>query len=267
MSDLALRAERLAAAGFHHAFSTRLGGVSEGPYASLNLGQSVGDDPARVLENTTRFARAAGLDPASLFEVSQVHGASVITVQGGEDPAVLRALQGDALVSRCAPVAVGVRTADCVPVLLGDRATGHVAAVHAGWRGVVACVVREAVRALGGKPENVIAAIGPSIGPCCFEVSDEVAISLASAAGDGIVLRHGPSNPHVDLWRAIEHQLRAEGVRVIDTLGRCTVCEPGVFFSYRRDGQHSGRMLSAIAALTPGDAVSSTDRDRQTTGS
>ncbi|MEI8254250.1 MAG: peptidoglycan editing factor PgeF [Deltaproteobacteria bacterium] len=251
MSDIALRAERLAAAGFTHAFSTRRGGVSEGQYASLNLGRSVGDEPAHVLENATRFAEAAGLDPARLYEVSQVHGASVITVHGDEDAVAVRARQADALVSRGAGFAVGVRTADCAPVLLGDRVTGHAAAVHAGWRGVVANVVGEAVRALGKEPKNVIAAIGPSIGPCCFEVGDEVAISLASAAGDGIVLRKGPSNPHVDLWRAIEHQLRAAGVGVVDTLGRCTVCESELFFSYRRDGQRSGRMLSAVAARAP----------------
>ncbi len=106
----------------------------------------------------------------------------------------------------------------------------------------------EAVHALGASPKNIVAAIGPSIGPCCFEVGDEVAIALASAAGDGIVLRKGLSNPHVDLWRAIEHQLRAAGVSVIDTLGRCTACETELFFSYRRDGQRSGRMLSSIAA-------------------
>ncbi len=248
MSDIALRAERLAAAGFAHAFGTRRGGVSDGPYASLNLGRSVGDDPAHVTENFARFAVAAGIDPARHFEVSQVHGASVVTVHDGDDPVVVRTHQADALVSRSAGVSVGVRTADCVPVLLGDRTTGHAAAVHAGWRGVVANVVAEAVHALGASPKNIVAAIGPSIGPCCFEVGDEVAIALASAAGDGIVLRKGLSNPHVDLWRAIEHQLRAAGVSVIDTLGRCTACETELFFSYRRDGQRSGRMLSSIAA-------------------
>jgi len=123
-----------------------------------------------------------------------------------------------------------------------------VAAVHAGWRGVVSNVVGEAVRALDAKRGDVMAAIGPSIGPCCFEVGDDVATEIAVASGDGIVLRQGRTKPHVDLWRAIEHQLRAAGVGVIDTLGRCTVCESEQFFSYRRDGQQSGRMLSAIAA-------------------
>jgi YfiH family protein len=245
-----LRAERMAAAGFVHAFSTRAGGISEGPYASLNLGRAVGDDLDRVNENARRFASAAGLDAAKIFDASQVHGHAVIQVRANDEPAALRAQQADALVARVHGHAVGVRTADCVPVLLADRRTGHVGAAHAGWRGVVANVVIEALRAMESSSSDVIAAIGPSIGPCCFEVGDDVAVQLGQAAGDGIVIRGGFGKPHVDLWRAVEHQLHAAGVRTIDTLGRCTVCEKERFFSFRRDGQKSGRMLSAIAART-----------------
>ena len=144
---------------------------------------------------------------------------------------------------------VGVRTADCVPVLIADRKTGAVAAVHAGWRGVVAGAVRSAMLALEPKNANdLVAAIGPSIGPCCFEVDDPVAGQLGHAAGDGIVIRRGREKPHVDLWRAVSHQLHLGGVETVDTLGACTMCEPQRFFSFRRDGARSGRMLSVIAA-------------------
>jgi YfiH family protein len=244
-----LRAPRLLAEGFVHGFSTRHGGVSVGPYASLNLGYTVGDEPDAVTENHRRHATAVGYARERLFETCQVHGAEVYIPQADDRPADARAREADALVARNPDMAVGVRVADCVPVLLGDRATGHVAAVHAGWRGLVRGVLRAAVRALGARDiESVVAAVGPSIGPCCFEVGDEVAAELAETSGDGIVLRRGDHRPHVDLWRGVEHQLRGVGITAIDTLGRCTVCDHASFYSFRRDGAKSGRMLGVIAA-------------------
>jgi YfiH family protein len=244
-----LRAERLARAGFLHGFSTRIGGQSEGPFASLNLGRSVGDEPGHVEENQRRLAEMVGYAPGRLFDASQVHGATVITLRGSEQPLEVRRRSADALTARERGTAVGVRTADCVPVLVADPVTGAVAAAHAGWRGVVAGVVTEAIAALEcDAPARLVAAIGPSIGPCCFEVGEEVALQLGAAAGDGIVLRRPNDKPHVDLWRAVEHQLRAAGVETIDTLGECTVCDPSRYFSYRRDGARSGRMLSVIVA-------------------
>lgn len=250
MTDIPiLRSERLAAAGFPHGFSTRAGGVSDGPFASLNLSRSVGDDPSRVEENHRRLACTVGYQPDRLFTVHQVHGATVVTLHGSEQPEEVRSRHADALVTREPGFALGVRVADCVPVLLADRHTGAVAAIHAGWRGVVAGVVRETVRSLAPQdPSHLIAAIGPSIGPCCFEVGEDVAVTLAHAAGDGIVIRRPYDRPHVDLWRAVEHQLRSAGVPTIDTLGECTVCNSQRFFSYRRDGVHSGRMLAVIVA-------------------
>lgn len=245
---------RLRDAGFAHAFSTRRGGVSDAPFDTLNLGRSVGDDLERVLENHRRLARAAGYDGARLFERSQVHGAAVHVVRDGDHPEQSRDGQSDALVAAVAGAAVGVRVADCVPVLIGDPKSGAVAAVHAGWRGVVAGVVGasvDALSALGVDPSNAIAAIGPSIGPCCFEVGEDVASSIAEASGDGIVLRRGPQKPHVDLWRAVERQLHRAGITTIDTLGACTMCEPEKWFSFRRDGAKSGRMLAVIVARKP----------------
>jgi YfiH family protein len=244
-----LRAERLTAAGFAHGFSTRIGGASEGPYASLNLGRSVGDDPTAVAENHRRLAAAVGYTTERLFDASQVHGSAVVTLRGDDQTDEVGTRRADALVASEKGAAVGVRTADCVPVLVAEPATGRVAAIHAGWRGVVAGVVREALDALTPRDRGqLVAAIGPSIGPCCFEVDGDVATVLAEAGGDGIVLRRDGDKPHVDLWRAIEHQLRRAGVTTIDTLGRCTMCEGEYFFSFRRDGAQSGRMLSVIVA-------------------
>lgn len=249
-----LRAERLSAEGFVHGFTTRRGGVSVGPFQSLNLGRTVGDDPDHVEENHRRLALAMGFDPERCYQTSQVHGAAVVVPSPEEPPERVRAVEADALVAMSPGLAVAVRVADCMPVLLADRATGHAAAVHAGWRGVVRGVIGEAFRMLASaSPSHVVAAIGPAIGPCCFEVGDETAAELAHAAGDGIVLRRGAERPHVDLWRAAEHQLRALGVKTIDTLGRCTVCEPEVFYSFRRDGPRSGRMTGVIVARGPGD--------------
>lgn len=225
-----------------------MGGVSPAPYASLNLGRSVGDALDNVLQNHQRLAKTVGYDPARLFERSQVHGSDVCEIYHGDDPAQVRLGQGDALVARHAGTAVGVRVADCVPVLVGDPVSGHVAAIHAGWRGIVAGIVPEALKVLGGDPSRFICGIGPSIGPCCFEVGDEVASQLAECVGDGIVLRRGPTKPHVDLWRAVELQLNRVGIKTIDTLGECTQCSREQFFSYRAEGPQSGRMLAVIVA-------------------
>jgi polyphenol oxidase len=244
-----LRSRVLDRAGFAHGFSTRIGGVSASPFASMNLGRSVGDDLGNVTENHARLARALGYSTEQLFEASQVHGNTVLVLRGDDHPTEIRQRKADALVARDAGAAVGVRTADCVPVLLADPTSGAVAAVHVGWRGIVNGIVFEAIQTLAGEnPGQVVGSIGPAIGPCCFEVGDDVAAQIADAAGDGIVIRRGPQKPHVDLWRAVEHQLRRAGVSTLDTLGHCTMCDEQQFFSYRRDGARSGRMLAVIQA-------------------
>lgn len=248
MNERTVQSPRLRDAGFLHGFSTRRGGVSEGEFASLNLGRAVGDVPEHVSENHRRLAEAVGYEAARLFERTQVHGAHAYEVHAGDEPARAREGQSDALFTRERGIAVGVRVADCVPVLVGDRASGRVAAIHAGWRGVTSNVVGATIEAMGGGADTMIAAIGPSIGPCCFEVGDDVAQQIAEAAGDGLVLRRAPQKPHVDLWRAVEMQLFRAGIRTVDTLGQCTVCDREQWFSYRRDGAKSGRMLAVIVA-------------------
>jgi YfiH family protein len=242
----------LQAAGFRHAFFTRRGGVSTGPFESLSFSTSVGDEPERVLENVRRAAAALGVAPEHLHYLSQVHGARCVRVDSQSLRGEVAQSEGDALVSRDAGVACGVRSADCVPVLLADRRSGAVAAAHAGWRGTVRRVVEAAVVALSeiaeGPPE-LIAAIGPHISLAAFEVSEEVAGELAGASllGD-VVDRSFGERPHVNLRRIIRGQLLGLGLseQAIDDVPGCTVLEPDRFFSFRRGGAVSGRHLSAI---------------------
>lgn len=243
---MVLRSRLLLSAGFAHGFSTRAGGVSTGPFASLNLGRSVGDDPGAVDENLRRFHAAAGLEGRALFVVSQVHGATVRQVGRADDPAAVAFEEADAMVAWDSAVAVGIRTADCFPVLVGDPGTGRVAAIHAGWRGVARGVVARALEVLA-PGAGTVAALGPGIGACCFEVGPDVAAQIAAATppvDDLVVAGRGL---RIDLRAAIRAQLRASGVTILEDVGTCTVCDRTRFFSFRRDGKRSGRMLAAIA--------------------
>jgi YfiH family protein len=249
MQAMFLHSPRLTEAGFRHAFFTRNGGVSEGPYASLNFSYAVGDDAARVDENLRRAAEHLQLPAQRVFFAAQVHGNEVVELQGDEAQWDVVHHQADAVVSGDSTLACGVRTADCVPVLLGDTSTGRVAAVHAGWRGVVCRVVEAASARLGGTPDNWIAAIGPHISVEAFEVSADVGQQLARAseAQDAVVDREG-RKPHVDLQKIVRAQLTGLGVPParIDAVPGCTMGDPERFFSFRRDGKASGRHLSAI---------------------
>src|SRR5882724_4328852 len=177
MSDRAefLESALLRRAGFRHAFFTRNGGVSSGAYRSLSFSVAAGDTPDNVAENLTRAGLVLGVDPERVHFLSQVHGRTAHTLDGSEVQRTLLHLEGDALLSRAAGLACGVRSADCVPVLLADRQSGAVAAAHAGWRGAVQGIVSatvDALRALGSNPD-LIAAIGPHISLAAFEVSQD----------------------------------------------------------------------------------------------
>jgi YfiH family protein len=252
-----LRSKLLSEHGFKHGFSPRAGGVSQPPYASCNLGRAVGDNLEHVAENHRRFAEAVGYAPEALFELSQVHGRDVREVRPGEDPKVVRSESGDGLVGLDGAV-VGVRTADCVPVLVADTETRRVAALHAGWRGVALGVVPAGVERLvaasGAPRERLIAAVFPHIAVCCFEVSDDVAAQLVAASGAGEsapLVEQGPrGKPHVNLEAVVRLQLMAAGLPTenIDVVPGCTRCDAARFFSFRRDGRASGRHLTAIIA-------------------
>jgi YfiH family protein len=250
--SLALTAPILANAGFLHGFSLRGGGASGGGFASLNLGRALGDDSVNVEENHRRLAASLGYDAARLFEVTQVHGVVVRGVVDGDEPRAVRAEQGDALVSSMGGDAVGVRVADCLPLLLADPRTGCVAAVHCGWRGVAGSIVAASVAALvaaGSRPQDLLAAIGPHIRACCFEVGDEVVAALARVGEGAAFVRAGATaKPHVDLAVVVRVQLGALGVpaaQCADT-GGCTRCDGARFYSFRRDGAASGRHLAVI---------------------
>lgn len=235
-------------AGFPHGFTTRRGGASAGPFESLNLGGQVGDDASRVAENWARLERETGLRFA---RVRQVHGARAVRADAPTPPLE----EADVVISRAPGVAACVSVADCVPILLADPDGGAVAAVHAGWRGTIARAAAEGVRALareaGAPPSRLLASVGPAIGPCCYEVSPDLAERFRHALGPETV-RDG-ARPRLDLWRANVAVLRAEGVAAerIEVLGRCTSCEREAFFSHRRDAGRTGRQVAFIAPRAP----------------
>jgi YfiH family protein len=245
-----LHSALLREAGFRHAFFTRNGGVSQGAYRSLSFSIAAGDEADHVRQNLERAASVLGVTSARVHFLSQVHGQKAITLAGTEDQQALIRVEGDALASRAPALACGVRSADCVPVLLADRNSGAVAAAHAGWRGAVNGIVSSAVaalRALASDPD-LIAAIGPHISLAAFEVSEDVAEALLSASRDPNIVDRTHQKPHVDLRRMLRAELRAIGLAEasIDDVWGCTVLEPARFFSFRRDGKASGRHLSAI---------------------
>lgn len=186
------------------------------------------------------FGERDSVLPEGIGTVKQIHSSIVLRETGGE-------LQGDALISDRAGVLVGVRTADCVPILLVDPTIPVVAAIHAGWRGsaenIVAAAVREIVVGWKSRPENLRAAIGPAIGVCCYEVGSDVARRFAKWDPN---LNQSEGTVHLDLASVNEAQLRAEGVDDIWKSGECTFCVPGRFFSFRREREQAGRMVSFI---------------------
>jgi len=228
-----------------HGFTDRLGGVSTGRYASLNLGRKWGDDPEAVSENYARVARAAGYAPDCLRLVRQVHGAAMI--HGHQ---LVASSEADGLwlsAEAPSPLVVGVLTADCVPILLCDEQARFVAAVHSGWRGTVANIAGEAVQTLKNQgARGFYAAIGPCIEQASFEVGPEVAEQFSPSYVQMVEHAHG-LRPHVDLVAVVRDQLLRAGVAAerIDRVGGCTYSDPETYFSYRRDGS-GGQQLSLI---------------------
>jgi len=222
---------RWQADGCEVAFTTRLGGVSEGPYSSLNLGRKSGDEVARVDENRRIACDAIGADLEKLALNYQVHSSRVLQAA----PAT-RGEHADGLWTDEPGLPILAMSADCLPLALAraDASRPAVAVLHAGWRGLLAGIVASGAQALGGGA--LIAAIGPGIGPCCYEVGEEVATPFRERFGDDVV-----QQGRLDLWTSAERALRAAGVERVDCFDRCTACEPEMFFSHRRDAGRTGR--------------------------
>jgi polyphenol oxidase len=227
--------------GARAAFSTRAGGVSEGPYASLNVGLLTGDDPERVVENRLLLAAAVGLDPAAIALGHQVHGTAIERWGAAPDPVrhgfgrtgtELPDVDGHTTARH--GLGLLVQVADCLPVALASER--RVAMIHCGWRGLAAGIVAHALTLFESPPA---AAVGPGIGPCCYEVGAEVlaAFDDVDGAADGRML---------DLRRIAEARLREGGVESVEHVDLCTSCRDDLFFSHRRDGGVTGRQCGIV---------------------
>lgn len=227
-----------APANVHALVTTRAGGVSVGAYASLNLGDHVGDDPAAVAANRALLRRRLPAEPVWL---RQVHGTRCV------DAAAARDTEADAACARAPNVVCAVLTADCLPLLLCDAGGTAVAAVHAGWRGLATGVVESAVAAMGVPGQDLIAWLGPAIGPASFEVGDEVRAAFLAhdPAAAAAFVPHGAGKWLCDIYLLARQRLERLGVRRLAGAEFCTVRDSGRFFSYRRDGA-TGRMASLI---------------------
>jgi YfiH family protein len=240
-----------------HGFCTRIGGVSGGPYATLNVSPREGDPPDQVRMNWQRLASAFGIPCEQFFVVNQVHGEKFLIIEDAVSCHSLENRQYDAIVTDRPGVAIGIKTADCAPVLLFDRRTQAIAAVHAGWRGTALGIAGKAVRVMGerfsSRPEDLSAVIGPSIGPCCYEVDEPVFEAMSHHGEAERVLRPGSWEGRwmFDLPLANRMQLERAGVPSgrISAAGLCTCCREDLFFSHRRDGEKTGRHLNFILLL------------------
>ena len=223
-------------------FTTRAGGVSEGPYESLNLGVLTDDDPARVAQNRERACDALGLDPADVAMGWQVHGAELAEWEGpppegrnGFARPGARLVKVDGHVTTAPGLALLVLVADCLPVALA--APGRVAMLHCGWRGLAGGIVERGIGAFEGEPPA--AAVGPGIGRCCYEVGQEVLDAFDGIAG-------AASGRMLDLRAVAEAKLRAAGVERIEHVDLCTSCRSDLFFSHRRDSGVTGRQAGLV---------------------
>jgi YfiH family protein len=224
------------------AVTTRAGGVSAAPYASLNLGVHVGDVPVQVTQNRARLRAALQLTAEPVW-LRQVHGTQVARL-----PATPDVLEADAACTEAAGVACAILTADCLPVLFCDEAGSVVAAAHAGWRGLLAGVLENTVAAMNVTPSRVLAWLGPAIGPQAFEVGGEVRAAFVArdaAAAQAFMPAAAPGKYLCDLYMLARQRLRACGVEQIYGGGLCTFTDAERFYSFRRDGS-CGRMASLI---------------------
>jgi YfiH family protein len=238
-----------------HAIFTRQGGFSVGPYHSFNLSTATGDKATSVAKNFQVACQILGISPAQTAASQLVHKTEVIRV----DPHNRQAMMGqaDGLITNSPHVFLFMRFGDCTPLLLGDMTTGAVGLMHAGWRGTLQNAAGAAVKAMvetfACRPENIIAVIGPAIGPCCYEVGREVIEGAAKtwSTPERFFSQQRENHAHFDLWQANQHQLAAAGVGKIIQTKLCTACHPAEFFSHRAEKGQTGR-FGVIIGLNGG---------------
>lgn len=235
--------------GLGHAVFTRLGGVSRGPFATLNVGGTVGDDADSVAENHARIYAHLGLTADRVVTGRQVHGNHVAHASAAEGGTALPSTDG--LVTAAPGVALLLRFADCQPLLLYDPAHGAVGLVHAGWRGVALGMAHRAVEAMhaafGTDPRAIVAGLGPAIGPCCYLVGHDVAAAMGYALPHWRrVMRREGEAWRLDLPGANAQQLAAAGVEQIEQAELCTACHREEFYSHRGDAGLTGRFAAVV---------------------
>lgn len=243
--------------GVRHGFSTRLGGVSPAPWDSLNLGISRGDSMANVRENYRRFCAAVGVAPERTVLSQQTHSENIRLVtesDAGKGLLLPRDYtEVDALITDCPNLPLVVFSADCGTILLHDPVRHAIGAVHAGWRGVaMGLVAKTALKmhdAFGSEPRDLLCAMGPSIGPCCFETDDDVPAAMRHALGpeaEPFMTRRG-EKWHIDLKGINAHWLRRLGVEQIDICPHCTACRQDLYWSHRRVGSARGAQAALLS--------------------
>lgn len=243
-----LRSSKMHDDGFMVAFAERTGGVSDGPYRSLNLGLKTGDDAVSVGENRARLC--VGLGILSFASGEQVHAAKVARVgpkarDAGFTSAETAIAGADALWTTSKDVPLAVLTADCVPLALANATAGVVAVVHAGWRGIAAGIVHAALERMG-EPADVRAVTGPAVGPDHYEVQQDVAFAVSAATEGGAVVEGKGDRIRLDLPATVARILREHGVRAVERSEECTACDGRRFYSFRRDGDTGRHALVAM---------------------
>jgi polyphenol oxidase len=246
--------ESLAAGGLVHAVFTRHGGVSIGAFATLNVGHTVGDDPEAVQENHHRIYAYLGIDAQQVVSPHQVHGNHVALATARD--AGRRFENTDGLITRTPGIALLLRFADCQPILLYDPVHHAVGLVHAGWRGIAQGIAYRAIeameRAFGTRPADLLAGLGPAVGPCCYTVGHQVAAAMGYALPDwhSVLESIDAEQWRLDLSGANAQQLLAAGVAHIEQAGICTSCHAGEFYSHRAHNGITGR-FAVVLYLEP----------------
>jgi len=233
-----------------HAVFSRVGGVSPIPWDTLNVGGTVGDAPERVRANRSRIVRSLNVRYESLFDVWQIHSAHVMSAKAPRNPNS-DYHKADAILTDQEKVTLFMRFADCVPILLYDPKKRVIGIIHSGWQGVVKHIARETVKALvecyGTNPGDLVAAIGPSIGPDHYQIGPEVSAQVESSynedASEILLVRDGSDGicTHLDLWKANAIDLQQSGVRNIEISEICTACHLVDWYSHREEGGRTGR--------------------------